>query len=474
VTKFRDLSISQKISRSILLTSVFSLALAATATVIYELSYFRKAAMDDLVTTAEIVAANSSGALSFDDVEAADQILANLRNRNNIVAARIFKNDLPFASYLREDASPTVLPMVPEKEKRTQKDGKLEVFQKIRFRADNIGVLYMQSDLQRVYYRLRRYVGIVLLVMGLLVPLVFVISRKFQKVITEPIQKLAGVAHEVAFANNYSVRAEPQGDDEVGRLTRTFNYMLDTIQETNSRLVESNQKLVEQAEALWRSNKELEQFAYISSHDLQEPLRKIITYSQLLEMQFKNALAEEGAQFISNIVVSASRMQTLIKDLLAYSRLSKQEVKAGPVDLNLIVRNVLNDMETSIQESGATVKMDALPTVQSNPSQMHQLFQNLLGNAIKFHGAKPPVVRISAEKKGDRWIFGVHDNGIGIDPRYKDQIFKVFQRLHGKDSYPGTGIGLAICKKIVEQAGGEIWVDSEINQGSNFFFTWPA
>lgn len=470
--RFKDLPLGSKITWSILWTSVIALVISAVATITFELSSFKKAAMDDLMATAEIVSANCSGAVAFDDKTAADQILSNLKARKNIVAARIFKDGQPFATYLREDASPQELPMAPLAESKIIEEGKLHVFQNIRFRADNIGVMYVQSDMKRVYYRLQRYVGIIVMVLAALIPVVFFISKKLQRIIAKPIQDLADVATQVT-ANNFSVRAEAQGRDEVGRLTRTFNQMLDTIQITNTRLIESNQKLVEQAEALWRSNKELEQFAYVSSHDLQEPLRKIITYSQLLETEVKDKSTADGERYFSNIVNSAARMQTLIKDLLAYSRLNRPETKSSAIDLNLVIQEVLNDLENIIKESSAKILTPSLPTVRGNSFQLHQLFQNLIGNGIKFKGQDPPTVRITCEQESGHWLFGVHDNGIGIEPKYQEQIFKVFQRLHDKDSYPGTGIGLAICKKVVEQAGGKIWIHSEVGKGSTFYFTWP-
>jgi light-regulated signal transduction histidine kinase (bacteriophytochrome) len=232
--------------------------------------------------------------------------------------------------------------------------------------------------------------------------------------------------------------------------------------------------LTQQAEELWRSNRELEQFAYVSSHDLKEPLRKIASYTQLLEQRFSERLDVEGKRYLSHVLNGVDRMQSLIHDLLVYSRTGKEEMRFEPVDMKRIVQQAVGDLETSMQENGAEVTMDDLPVIEAQPAQMHQLFQNLISNAIKFHGAVSPRVHVSARKEGEEWIFRIKDNGIGIDPKYQEQIFKIFQRLHSRNEYPGTGIGLAICKKIVERHGGRIWVESTPGDGSSFLFSVPV
>lgn len=236
---------------------------------------------------------------------------------------------------------------------------------------------------------------------------------------------------------------------------------------------EAEQKLTQQAEELWRSNRELEQFAYVSSHDLKEPLRKIASYTQLLEQRFSGSLDTEGKRYMAHILNGVDRMQSLIHDLLVYSRTGKEEIKFELVDMKRILQQTLGDLETAIHENGAIVTSDPMPALRAQPAQMHQLLQNLLSNAIKFHGTVTPRVHVSARRDGEEWIFGVKDNGIGIDSRYQDQIFKIFQRLHNRTEYPGTGIGLAICKKIVERHGGRIWVESTPGEGATFLFSLP-
>ena len=224
---------------------------------------------------------------------------------------------------------------------------------------------------------------------------------------------------------------------------------------------------------LQRSNAELEQFAYVTSHDLQEPLRMITSYIQLIEEDYKGKLDADADQYIAFIVEGAIRMHTLVNDLLAYSRVGTRGEPFMPTDLSSVLSAATANLEVAIEESHAVVTHDRLPTVLGDESQLIQLFQNLLGNAIKFRSDAPPMIHLSVEETNGDWKLSVHDNGIGIDMQYAERIFAVFQRLHGREEYPGTGIGLAVVKKIVERHGGRIWVESEPAKGSTFYFTLP-
>jgi PAS domain S-box-containing protein len=229
-----------------------------------------------------------------------------------------------------------------------------------------------------------------------------------------------------------------------------------------------------QTEALARSNEALQQFAYVASHDLQEPLRMVSSYLQLLERRYKDKLDEDAREFIGFAVDGAKRMQALIHDLLAYSRVGQPDVVHVKVDLNEVVRQVLDDLALTIEESGARVSVGPLPTVNGEPGQLGQVFQNLLSNALKFRKPdQPPVIEATAHRQDEGWAISVRDEGIGIEPQYADRIFQIFQRLHTRHEYPGTGIGLAICKRIVEQHGGTIRLDSQLGVGSTFTFTLP-
>jgi light-regulated signal transduction histidine kinase (bacteriophytochrome) len=237
---------------------------------------------------------------------------------------------------------------------------------------------------------------------------------------------------------------------------------------------QAEEDLARKVDELARSNAELEQFAYIASHDLQEPLRMVATYTQLLGERYRGRLDENADKFIGYACEGALRMQTLVQDLLAFSRVGRSCDACGRVDCNVAMAEVLQSLGPAIEESGTVITHSALPAVWADRSQVTQIFQNLIGNAIKFRGEEAPTISVQAEKAGQRWVFSVSDNGIGIAPEYAESIFVVFQRLHTRTEYPGNGIGLAICKKIIEHCGGKIWVEAQAGHGSIFKFTLPC
>jgi PAS domain S-box-containing protein len=248
---------------------------------------------------------------------------------------------------------------------------------------------------------------------------------------------------------------------ELRRLDRELKRHVDEVKRTNAELE--------------RSNKELEQFAYVASHDLQEPLRVISGYTQLLQRRYADKLDKNANEYIEFAVDGAKRMQNLINDLLAFSRVSSRAKAFAPVDLNEVLRLATANLRATLDETQGRIDSAPLPIVSGDKTQLTQLFQNLLSNALKFHrDGVPPVIRIDAGKTGAQWTFSVADNGIGISPQYAQKVFVIFQRLHTRDKYPGTGIGLALCKKIVERHGGEIRLESKPNEGTTFIFTLSA
>jgi len=224
---------------------------------------------------------------------------------------------------------------------------------------------------------------------------------------------------------------------------------------------------------LARSNRDLEQFAYVASHDLQEPLRMVATYTQLLAERYQGKLDADADKYIHYAVDGALRMQKLVQDLLAFSRVGRQGLTLENADINVVLDRALKNLEAAIQGSGAVVDHAQLPLVIADGSLLVQVFQNLIGNALKFRGSEPPLIRVNADLKGKEWVFSVADNGIGIAAEHAESVFAIFRRLHTRAEYPGNGIGLSICKKIIEQHGGRIWVESELGHGSIFQFTLP-
>jgi PAS domain S-box-containing protein len=257
--------------------------------------------------------------------------------------------------------------------------------------------------------------------------------------------------------------------DPDGRIIGTFGLTRDV-----TATKEAEARLRKEHEELTRSNAELEQFAYVASHDLQEPLRAVASCVQLLKKRYEGRLDARADEFILHAVEGTKRMQALINDLLAYSRVGTHQQPFEPVDCSEIVEEALANLTVAVQESGATVTRDPLPTVMADPTHLTQVFQNLIGNALKFRAEdRKPLIHLTAKNAAGQWTFAVRDNGIGIEPQYFERIFRVFQRLHTRERYPGTGIGLAICKKIVDRHGGRIWIESQPGQGSTFYFTLP-
>ncbi len=293
----------------------------------------------------------------------------------------------------------------------------------------------------------------------------------FMTALTDAADKLAGFE---AGAVDY-VTKPLDGPEVLARIdTHLSLYALRReLQRHNAQLREEIATREQVQEALQRSNTELEQLAYVASHDMQEPLRMVASYLQLVEQRYRGKLDAEADEFIGFAVDGAKRMQALINDLLAYSRVGTKARPFAPTDCAAVVDTAIADLRVAIEECGAEVTRGPLPVVMADATQFTQLFRNLLGNAVKFRSTRPPQVRIEAERADAGWCFAVRDNGIGIEREYFDRIFVLFQRLHSRREYPGTGIGLALCKKIVERHGGRIWVESVQASGSVFRFTIP-
>lgn len=621
--RFGYFSIKKKLIWISMIVSASVMLLSSIAFVVYEGMIFRDTMVRELTIFADIIGINSASSLIFNDPVSAKATLNPLKTKSNIISAGIYgRNGQIFAEYSKNNniKAPQNL---QDRTDGYRFDGKcLVLFKRITSEGEQIGMVYIQSDLSEMENRLIQYAGIVMSVLILALLMAFLISSKLQQMISQPILHLAATAKSISDEKDYNVRATTESHDELGTLVDGFNEMLTQIQLRDSELQKARdgleiqvkertkdlqqeisirkmtevalrdsedkwRRLFEEAldaifvadnitgelidcnyaatvltgrskeeligqhqrilhpqtetgdqfsetfkkhrsdaegkiletqvitkdgiikdveirasiinlggrkvlqgafrdiserkiaekklgyamEELARSNAELQQFAYVASHDLQEPLRMVASFSQLLGKRYKDHLGQDADEFIGFIVDGANRMQRLINDLLSYSRVGTRGKPFQSIDFSVILGQVLVNLGPLIEENGAIITNGDLPVLMADETQISQLFQNLISNAIKFRSAERPVIHITARKEPDEWVFSVCDNGIGISPEYHERIFVIFQRLHAREEYQGTGIGLAICKRIVERHGGRIWVESEPGKGSKFFFT---
>jgi signal transduction histidine kinase len=320
-----------------------------------------------------------------------------------------------------------------------------------------------------------RFLRIMLAVIAVLVLALFVILYwGFRRTIAGPIAKLAAEVRAVS-SEDIHLHVQGGGPRELVELASDIEGMRQRIVDEVSQLHRAHELLDTRTQELQRSNSDLEQFAYVASHDLQEPLRKVASFCQLLQRRYQGQLDERGDQYIQFAVDGAKRMQALINDLLSFSRVGRRAGEHVVVDTGQLFDTAIGNLEPVIAETGAQVTHGELPLVRGEASLLTAVLQNLVNNAVKFRGESTPEVRVDARRDSDEWLFSVTDNGIGIETEYAERIFVIFQRLHAKSAYPGTGIGLAMSRKIIEYHGGRIWLDKEAPEGrTRFYFTLPA
>jgi signal transduction histidine kinase len=318
-----------------------------------------------------------------------------------------------------------------------------------------------------------RLVLVLVLIGVALLAVIVVLGFGVRAAVIRPIARLAGEVRQVS-DGAFEHPVASSGPREVFELGGDVDRMRQRILRELAGVRAAHGDLDARTQELQRSNAELEQFAYVASHDLQEPLRKVASFCQLLQRRYGGQLDERADQYIEFAVDGAKRMQTLINDLLAFSRVGRITGDRVRVDATGLAEQAARNLTTRIEQAGATVEIRPLPAVDAEIALLTTVFQNLIGNALKFRSADPPHVVVDARRNGDEWEFSFADNGIGIDAQYADRIFVIFQRLHGKAEYPGTGIGLAMCRKIIEYHGGRIWLDTTVSAGSRFCFTLPA
>ena len=495
--------IQRQLMRVILLITAAVLVLTYAAFFAYDFITFRQNTKAQTATLGAIIAANSTAALAFENRDDAEEILNALKAEKHVVAACLYDNDGRVFSKYPVNLAEEHLPPVPKTDGYSFGNNHLTGFQPVVQGNKRLGTLYLDSDMQIIYERFKRYgiIGLVIVCVALL--LASFLSYRLQSKVTDPILALAATARIISEHHNYATRATTSKVAELRLLTDAFNHMLEQIEAQNLEITSFNQNLeqkisertheVEMAKSelelvndkLVKSNRDLEQFAYIASHDLQEPLRKIRTFTEMAERSLDNEPTVR--KYFEKISSSAGRMSDLIQAVLNYSRLSKTEEEFVEIDLNKVIDNIKTDFELLISEKNAIIKTPSLPVIKGIPLQIHQLCLNLISNSLKF-SQKAPVINITCKivsgngikpegeiSKSESYVALIFkDNGIGFEPQYADKIFTIFQRLHGKQEYAGTGIGLALCKKIVENHHGFITVHSELGAGAEFSVYLPV
>ncbi len=477
--------IRQKLMLIAMLTTGGALLLAGALIVYFNVSRFQEEMKRDLTSLAEIIARNSTAAVSFNDPAAEKETLSALRARPSIVGAAVYDKKGILFAHAEPGGGMASYPDRPGRDVASFEHGALTVFHPIELKGERIGTVYLRSSLDELKARVWAQAVTVLAVFLSAGIVALILSSALQRLISGPILDLTGTARAVSERRDYSLRATRRTADELGELVDAFNDMLDQIQRRDSELQQAKEVLEERVqertlelrqrnEELNQSNKELDDFAYIASHDLKEPLRGIHNFSSFLLEDYAGKLDEDGRSKLETLMRLTRRMETLIDSLLQFSRLGRVDLATDRVDLNEIVAEILDSLAISLQEEHVEVRVPRpLPAVRADRVRVGEIFYNLIVNAMKYNDKAEKWVEVGwREEPGGPPVFYVRDNGIGIPEKHHDAVFRIFKRLHGRDKFGGgTGAGLTIVKKIVERHHGRIWVESSAGEGTTFYFT---
>jgi signal transduction histidine kinase len=477
--------IRQKLMLIAILTTGGTLLLAGAAIIYFNVVRFKAEMTRDLETFADVVGQTSNAALTFGDPKTATEILAGVNPRPSIVAAALYDRQGQLFAQWTRDRVVQFPPAPPRRDHSQFGNDFLVTFRPVALQKERIGTVYLRRNLDELRNRIWTQaltVGVVFLASGIVALL---LSSRLQLLISGPILDLAGTARAVSERRDYSIRAGKRTADELGALVDAFNDMLAQIQRRDSELQEAKEVLEERVEERTRelqqrneelnqSNKELDDFAYIASHDLKEPLRGIHNFSSFLIEDYADKLDDDGRSKLETLMRLTRRMETLIDSLLQFSRLGRVDLGLDQVNLNEILAEVLDSLAISLREEQVEVKVPRpLPAVRADRARVGEIFHNLIVNAMKYNDKPEKWVEVGWRDNGaGPPVFYVRDNGIGIPEKHQDAVFRIFKRLHGRDKFGGgTGAGLTIAKKIVERHHGRIWLDSSAGNGTTFYFT---
>ncbi len=500
--KLQNMTIRHKLIFMTMIICVGALFLTAGMFIAWEWISLHRSLLLDLSTKAEMVADNCKAALAFEDVKDAKESLKSLRVEPSIVFGCIYNNkERIFAAYSRNDADIHFIKFQQNGYSFANKS--LTVFKPVVLDGETVGTVCLQSGLNSVYRMLTRSVSTTISVLLMVSLLAYLVSSRFQKIISSPILSLANVAKAISGRKDYSVRVPEHGSDELGLLVNAFNEMLGQIQQRDLMLVDTNEQLelrvqqrtaeltkeiserkqAEEAleilneelentvEKLTLSNRELGDFAHITAHDLKAPLRAIGTLASWISTDYADKFDEQGREQVKLLVTRAERMSKLIDSILQYSEVGRVVSEKEIINLNTLTEKIIAEMAPP--ENIEIVVRRELPAVECEKNRIIQILQNLIGNAVRYMDKPHGRIEIDFAEENEFWKFSVSDNGPGIEEKYFEKIFRIFQTLKPRDEIESIGIGLAVVKKIVEVYGGKVWVESELGKGSTFFFTFP-
>lgn len=494
-------SIREQLIQMQVIIAVLVILLVTIIGIANSVYHFKEIQRENLIWLADFIADNNSGAFEpepFISFETLDKTIDRQKMVENVALYSI--NTVEIYSYSKENNSKYNFKIPIQKLAETNTSGSFvdmwaytnyfHIYRDAEENDKEAGYVCIRANKSELYSILLRYIALSLLTLCALVALAYYLATQLQKSISEPIQELNEIVGKFGELK-FDQKAPLNGSEELAALAKSFNKMASQIKERDEKLVNLNKNLnkevrlqtfelnknvkslEKQKRELFIKNKELEQFAYIASHDLQEPLRTIGSFTQLLERKVKktDAYDEKGKEYFEFIIVGVKRMQAVIKDVLLFSGID-EESEFISTDLNELLETSMLHIRTAIEEAGAKITVPhPLPTIEIDPKQLPHIFQNIVTNGIKFNKSEVPEIIIGYKEKGDFYEFYMKDNGIGIEPEYLDKIFQMFKRLHSQKEYSGTGIGLAICKKVIDSHEGKIWVESKKGEGSTFFFT---
>jgi signal transduction histidine kinase len=493
-------SVRYKFALMVLAASCAALLVAGAALVYYELRNYHQAWVGDLTTQAELLGRMSAPALAFDDPRTINENLALLKSRQRILAAAVYDTRGKLVGSYRSPARPDAqIPELPEANEGSRvESNELVIFKRVIENKEIVGTVYLRTR-YGLMARLGDYLSILAGVMGMSLLVALLVSAWLQTALTRPILAITQVARQVMERRDFSLRVKKSTEDEIGYLVDAFNDMLaelgrraDTIDAAQRSLEheieqrqrvdddlrrlnsELEQRVADRTAQLEAANKELEGFSYSVSHDLRTPLRSVVGFAEALLEDHGRELSDEARRKVNVVHGEGRRMGVLIDDLLAFSRLGRKTLQTTEVNMGALARTTWNALMAQRDATAAEIDIGALPAAQGDRALLGQVFVNLLSNALKFSAkAAHPSISVSAISDAREHIYFVRDNGAGFNPKYRDKLFGVFQRLHDASEYPGTGVGLALVQRIVVRHGGRVWAEGQPGEGATFYFTLP-